>query len=192
MDQGHEDISQLLASDVDGHFEQLMRFYQHRLYAFALRQVGNAQNAEDIVQEAFLRAYHALKNYPPARIQQMRLQQWLYKITLNVLRNSTRTQQHAETSLDLSENSPLLDIEDEALGPDELTSRQEWQQELAVLLMTLPPAYRLIINLHYFEDLSYREMAALLNQPAGTVKAAVHRAIRLLRIALETGANEAR
>ena len=107
MDQGHEDISQLLASDVDGHFEQLMLHYQHRLYAFVLRQVGNAQNAEDIVQEAFLRAYHALKNYPPARIREMRLQQWLYKITLNVLRNATRTRQHAEISLDLNENSPL-------------------------------------------------------------------------------------
>lgn len=192
MDQGNEDISQLLASSVDDHFEQLMLLYQHRLYSFALRQIGIAESAEDIVQEAFLRAYHALKNYPPERIREMHLQQWLYKITLNVLRNATRAQQHAEISLDLSENSPLLEIEDAASGPDELTSRQEWQQELAVLLMTLPPAYRLIINLHYFEDLSYREIAALLNQPAGTVKAAVHRAIRLLRIALETGANEAR
>ncbi|HEY6540238.1 MAG TPA: RNA polymerase sigma factor [Ktedonobacteraceae bacterium] len=192
MDQGHENVSQLLASDVDGHFEQLMLLYQHRLYAFTLRQIGNAQNAEDIVQEAFLRAYHALKNYPPSRIQEMRLQQWLYKITLNVLRNATRTQQHTEVSLDLSENSPLPEIEDQASGPDELFNRQEWQQELVMLLMTLPPAYRLIINLHYFENLSYREIAALLNQPVGTVKAAVHRAIRLLRIALETGANEAR
>lgn len=58
--------------------------------------------------------------------------------------------------------------------------------------MTLPPSYRLIINLHYLEDLSYREIAELLNQPAGTVKASMHRALRLLRIALETSTNEAR
>ncbi len=74
-----------------------------------------------------MRAYHALKNYSPARIQEMRLQQWLYKITLNVLRNATRTPQHGETSLDLSENSPLLEIEDQASGPDELFNQQEWQ-----------------------------------------------------------------
>jgi RNA polymerase sigma-70 factor (ECF subfamily) len=51
----------LLATDLDYYFEQLMLVYQHQLYAFALRQVGNVQDAEDIVQEAFLRAYHALK-----------------------------------------------------------------------------------------------------------------------------------
>ncbi len=59
-----------------------MLVYQHRLYAFALRQVGNAQDAEDIVQETFLRAHHALKDYSASRIRTLQLRQWLYKITL--------------------------------------------------------------------------------------------------------------
>ncbi len=58
MEQHHQELPALLAVDLDGHFGQLMSMYQHRLYAFALRQAGNAQDAEDIVQEAFLRAHH--------------------------------------------------------------------------------------------------------------------------------------
>ncbi len=192
MDQGNKELPEFLAVDVDRCFEQLMMVYQHRLYAFALRQVGNEQDAEDIVQEAFLRAYHALKNYPESRIQALHLQQWLYKITLNVLRNAVRKSEHTTMPFDLSEDSPLLEIEDQAARPYEETNWHEWKQEIAMLLMTLPPAYREVINLHYFEDLSYREIAELLNLPEGTVKATVHRAIRLLRGALGTRMNEAR
>ena len=193
MDQGHEELPELLAGDVDRYFEQLMRVYQHRLYAFALRQAGNEQDAEDIVQEAFLRAHHALKNYPESQIQALRLQQWLYKITLNVLRNAARKSEHiAAVPLDLSEDSPLLALEDQAAGPDEEAKQHDLEQELAIHLMTLPPPYRLLINLHYFEDLSYREIAELLNQPAGTVKANMHRGLQLLRRALGSSMNEAR
>lgn len=127
MDEGHEELPQLLAVDVDGYFEQLMLAYQHRLYAFAMRQVGHSQDAEDIVQEAFLRAHHALKNYPESRIRELHLRQWLYKITLNVLRNVARNSQHTQVSLDLNEDSPLLEIEDQAAGPDELMNWQEWK-----------------------------------------------------------------
>jgi RNA polymerase sigma-70 factor (ECF subfamily) len=90
MNQSHQELPALLATDQDCYFEQLVLVYQHRLYAFALRQVGNKQDAEDIVQETFLRAHHALKNYPASRIRTLRLRQWLYKITLNVFFNFTR------------------------------------------------------------------------------------------------------
>lgn len=192
MDQRHEELPELLAEDLDRHFEQLMMVYQHRLYAFALRQVGNAQDAEDIVQETFLRAHHALKNYPGSRIRTLQLRQWLYKITLNVFRNATRRSEPQSVPLDLSEDSPALAIEDQAASLDEEVNRHEWKQELEILVATLPQQYRVAVNLHYFEDFSHREIAELLNQPSGTVKANVHRGIQLLRRALGTQLNEAR
>lgn len=192
MDQRHEELPELLAEDLDRHFEQLMMVYQHQLYAFALRQVGNAQDAEDIVQETFLRAHHALKNYPGSRIRTLQLRQWLYKITLNVFRNATRRSELQSVPLDLSEDSPALAIEDQAASLDEEVNRHEWKQELEILVATLPQQYRVAVNLHYFEDFSHREIAELLNQPSGTVKANVHRGIQLLRRALGTQLNEAR
>ncbi len=190
MEQHHQELPALLAADLDGHFGQLMSMYQHRLYAFALRQAGNAQDAEDIVQEAFLRAHHALKNYPVARVRTLRVQQWLYKITLNIFRNRARRSAPASVPFDVSEDSPLLAIEDQSGRPDEEAYRREWRHELESGVATLPEPYRSVVNLHYFEDLSLREVAELLNQPVGTVKANVHRGLQLLRRALETQTNE--
>ena len=192
MNQRHLELPELLATDLDCYFEQLMLVYQHRLYAFALRQVGNAQDAEDIVQETFLHAHHALKNYPASRIRTLQLRQWLYKITVNVFRNHTRRSELQAIPLDMSEDSQLLEIEDQSVEPEMEVYWREWRRELEARVATLPQPYGVAVNLHYFEDLSYREIAELLNQPVGTVKANVHRGIQLLRRALETSKNETR
>lgn len=190
MEQQSRDLPALLATDLDGHFGQVVLVYRHRLHVFALRQTGNAQDAEEIVQETFLRAYHALKNYPVARIRTLHIQQWLYKITLNVFRNRARRAEPQSVPLDVSEESPMLEIEDQSGGPDAEVSRSEWKRELERWVATLPEPYRSAVNLHYFEELSLREVAELLNQPAGTVKTNVHRGLQLLRRDLKTQANE--
>jgi len=190
MEQQSRDLPALLATDLDGHFEQVILVYQHRLHVFALRQTGNAQDAEDIVQETFQRAYQALKNYPVARIRTLHIQQWLYKITLNVFRNRARRVEPQSVALDVSEESPMLEIEEQSGEPDAEVSRREWKRELERWVATLPEPYREAVNLHYFEDLSLREVAELLNQPVGTVKTNVHRGLQLLRRALKTQANE--
>ena len=190
MEQHSQELPALLANDLDGHFGRLMAVYQHRLHVFALRQTGNAQDAEDIVQETFLRAHHALKNYPEARIRALQIQQWLYKITLNVYRNRARRVEPQFAQLDVSEDSPMLEIEDQSSGPDEEAYRDEWRRELEKWVTTLPEPYRSVVNLHYFEDLSLREVAELLNQPVGTVKANVHHGLQLLRKDLKTQARE--
>src|SRR6266481_2632844 len=76
-----------LAADLDGHFEHLVRTYQDRLYSFALRTTGSRQDAEESTQDAFVRAYRALRSYPEDRRRAMRLRPWLYQITLNTVRN---------------------------------------------------------------------------------------------------------
>jgi len=159
------------------------------LYSFALRLEGRPQDAEDIVQETFLRAYHALKSYPVLKVRALRLRQWLYTITLNIFRNRQRKPEHQSISLDISEDSPLLEIEDPSFGPDEEAYWHEWRRELEMYLATLSERYRVAITLYYFEDLSYAEIAELSNQPIGTVKAHVHRALRLLHKALKTQRN---
>ncbi len=189
MDQDDGDLLSLLATDLDRHFRQLVMLYQQRLYSFALRLEGSPQDAEDIVQETFLRTYHALKSYPVLKVRALRLRQWLYTITLNIFRNRQRKAEHPSISLDISEDSPLLEIEDPSFGPDEEAYWHEWRRELEMHLATLSERYRVAVTLYYFEDLSYAEIAELSNQPIGTVKAHVHRALRLLHKALETQTN---
>jgi len=186
MDQGDEELLSLLATDLDHHFRRLVENYQQRLYLLAFRLTGCRADAEDIVQEVFLRAYHALRGFPGRKVQVMRLRQWLYTITLNIFRNHKRKHEHPSVPFDLSENSPLLEIADLSPGPEEEADWHERQRELELRVAALPESYRVAVTLYYFEELSYAEIAELLSQPIGTVKAHISRAKRLLQKLLET------
>lgn len=180
------DVPALLATDLDHHFKYVVSIYQHRLYAFALRQTGSPQEAEDIVQDALIQAYFALRNYPAQRIQTLILQPWLYRIVINVFYSRRRRLHIQFVPFDSSEDSPLLEIEDLSRKPDEELWWQERRRELEMLVATLPERYRVAVNLHYFEELSYQEIADLLDQPTGSVKSMVHRGVALLRQAWKT------
>jgi RNA polymerase sigma-70 factor (ECF subfamily) len=187
MDQGDQELLSLLATDLDCHFRQFVEVYQQRLYLFALRLVGRPDDAEDIVQEAFLRAYYALKGTPTRRVRILKLRQWLYTITLNVFRNHTRKCKQPVISLDLPESSAVLDIADQAPGPDEEAHWHEWRRELETHIASLPGRYREAVTLYLFEEFSYSEIAELLEQPIGTVKVYIFRAKKLLRQLLDPG-----
>ncbi|MDQ6774332.1 MAG: RNA polymerase sigma factor, partial [Candidatus Dormibacteraeota bacterium] len=75
-------VERLAGNDVDA-FGDLVRRYQHRLFAFALGMTGDAGDAEEVAQDAFLRAHRALARYEPERIRELRLSAWLHRIALN-------------------------------------------------------------------------------------------------------------
>ena len=187
MDPGDADILALLATDLRHSYERLVSTYWYRLKVFVLRQIGSPQDAEDIVQEAFVRAYYALEGYPVQRILALKLRPWLYKITWSVYCNyMERLKLQPLAPLDTSEDSTLLELEDDRREqPEEVFANEECRRELIALVDTLPQRYREVLSLHYFEDLSYQEIADIFNQPAGTVRVSVHRGIGLLRKALE-------
>lgn len=188
MDPGDSDILALLATDLRHSYEQLVSTYWHQLKVFVLRQAGSPrEDAEDIVQEAFVRAYYALERYPAQRILALKVRPWLYKITWSVYCNYTeRSKLPQSVPLDTSKDSAFLKLEDDGHEqPEEIFENEERRRELVALVDTLPQRYRQVVSLHYFEDLSYQEIADIFNQPVGTVRVSVHRGIGLLRKALE-------
>lgn len=188
MDPGDADILALLATDLRHSYEQLVSTYWHQLKVFVLRQAGSPQeDAEDIVQEAFVRAYYALERYPAQRILALKVRPWLYKITWSVYCNYTeRSKLPQSVPLDTSKDSAFLELEDDSHEqPEEVFENEERRRELVALVDTLPQRYRQVVSLHYFEDLGYQEIADIFNQPVGTVRVSVHRGIGLLRKALE-------
>jgi len=188
MDPGDADILALLATDLRHSYEQLVSTYWHQLKVFVLRQAGSPrEDAEDIVQEAFVRAYYALERYPAQRILALKVRPWLYKITWSVYCNYTeRSKLPQSVPLDTSKDSAFLELEDDGHEqPEEAFENEERRRELVALVDTLPQRYRQVVSLHYFEDLGYQEIADIFNQPTGTVRVSVHRGIGLLRKALE-------
>jgi RNA polymerase sigma-70 factor (ECF subfamily) len=181
-----KDLPSLLAADVRRHFPQLVTSYQRRLYTFAYRLTGSQQTAEDLTQEAFVRAYVALLTYPAARIQTLKLQAWLYKITLNEFHHHVRGARLHVVPLDLADDSSAYEIEASAdERPDLVIESREQLAELEAAVAALPERYRVPVLCCYFEQLSYQDIADLLDQPLGTVKSAIFRGVRLLRTLLD-------
>jgi len=184
-----QDLLAALATELDGCFERLVVTYQDRLYAFALRLTGNPQDAEEIIADAFVRAYQALTRYPADRIRGLTLQAWLYQIALNIFRNRVRGRRLALVPLEPpgegGEGMESAFAGDKAERPDAVLERAELREKLAGVVAALPERYRMAVVLRHVQGLGYGEMAAILRQPIGTIKANVHRGIRLLREALD-------
>jgi RNA polymerase sigma factor (sigma-70 family) len=176
-------LADALARDLDGSFETLVRSHVDRCHAIALRVLGNPHDAEEVTQDALVRAYRALAGYPPERTRELRLRPWLATIVVNLCRNRLRRAQAATTSLE-----PLLEAGFEpaaspAESPAALAERSASRERLAALLADLPDRYRVPVVLRHVDDLSYAELAEILGRPQGTLKAQVHRGLAMLRAA---------
>ncbi|MGI9146624.1 MAG: RNA polymerase sigma factor [Chloroflexota bacterium] len=178
-----QNLAAQLAEDLDGHFEAFVRTYQDRMYAFALRLSGSRQDAEDAIQDAFVRAYRALERYPPERRRELHLRAWLYQIVLNVVRNRVRRQTPVLVPIDVPVEDTLAGVA--ADEPEAVAIRGEVRGWLGAAIAGLPPRYGTALVLRHVQGLSYAEAAEILDQPIGTTKSDVHRGLRLLRRALE-------
>ena len=155
-------------------FERMVHEHQHRVFALGLALTGNRHDAEEVAQDTFLKAYRALVTYPPDRIRELKQKAWLHRIALNVVRNRVRGIRPRLVELNGSEPDYAIGTEDGALLNLELDA-------LAVRVSALPTRYRDAVVLRHVQELSYEEAAEALGQPVGTVKANVHRGLKLLR-----------
>lgn len=165
-------------------FERIVDEYERRLYGFALRMTGNREDAEEIVQDAFVRAYRALAKMSAAQRAELRLQPWLYTITLNVTRNRLRGKRPTNVALDALADPDALLRGSRHLGPPQPERILEQNADMALVeraLLQLPMHLRAAATLRFIEGRSHPEIAEILNQPIGTVKSHVHRAVRILR-----------
>ena len=183
-------LPESLAVDLDGCFEDLVSHFQDRLFAFAYRITGNREDAEEVAQDAFVRAYRALRSYPAARIRSLSLRAWLYQITLNVARNKVRRKRHRVVSIGGPERAgdhAAFEIEDDPeTRPDSVLEKSQRRRTLSGLVAALPERYRSTLVLRYVEGLRLEEVAQILKQPLGTVKSNAHRAIAALRESMAT------
>jgi len=155
-------------------FERLVRDNQDRIFALGLALTGNRHDAEEVAQDTFLRAYRALGDYPPERVAELKQRAWLHRIALNVFRNSVRGKRPRLVELNGSEP-------DRSSGPEEDVIRRAEIDALAARVACLPARYREAVVLRHVQELSYAEAAEALGQPVGTVKANVHRGLKILR-----------
>ncbi len=175
------DCPRRLAQDLEGSFPEFLAHHQDLVYGIALRSTRRPADAEDLAQEAFIRAYRALAGYDASRIAGLRPRGWLAAITGNLARNRARRRTPATAAL-----ATVAEMKaDESPGPARIAEQREAAGRWQARLDALPARYRRAVELRHVSGLSYPELAEALGRPLGTVKSDVHRGIRLLRKALE-------
>jgi len=164
-------------------FAQLVSLFSARVFNLALRFTGDRAEAEDLTQEAFLRAYAAL----PRSRTELPFRPWLLQIAVNLCRDWARRQRPLAFS-DLDRLDEADAGADQLPDPDPLPPQAaEAHEQLADLrraVLALPPDLRLLVTLRYNEELSYEQIAQLLHLPPATVGTSLLRARRRLRAAL--------
>jgi RNA polymerase sigma-70 factor, ECF subfamily len=164
-------------------FDQLMERYEKKVYALCFRMTGQRDDAADLAQEAFLKAFRALPSFKGRST----FSTWLFRIVTNTCLDERRRQGRwpAQVSLDkpLETASGELALALPADGPDPLQSalEAELNEEIQKLLQLLPEEQRLIVVMRDLEGYSYEEISTILQTSMGTVKSRLNRARSRLR-----------
>lgn len=158
-------------------FTELVRRHESRVRALLMRLCSDRTLADDLAQEVFLRAFRGLVGFQGRSA----FGTWIYRIAYNVyLNHRTRTRRH----LALPE-----DYDAHAAAPEDAMSapRADLRRDLEGAIEALPERYRAVVVLYYLHEVSYPEIAEILDLPLGTVKTHLHRAKRMLRRAMTAG-----
>jgi RNA polymerase sigma-70 factor, ECF subfamily len=163
-------------------FEAIVGQYESRLAAYARRVVTSTEDAEEVVQDAFMRAFRALNAMSEADRAALPLRPWLFTITLNVARNRLRKKRPAQVSLDAVLDPERLVYEDRTSETPESVLEEHASRELiSQAIRTVPLTLRKTAALRFIAGLSNAEIAERVGRPVNTVKSRVHRAAQVMR-----------
>jgi len=163
-------------------FDQLMAKHHKQAYNVAFRMSGNHSDADDLTQEAFIRAYRFFGQYK----RDMPFEGWLYRIMTNVFIDGLRRKPKSVVrSLDQpisgDGNDCYMEIEDKGIGPEDAMLSSEVEAKIQDALKTMPEVFRLTVIYADIEGLSYEEVAEATRTNVGTVRSRLHRGRRMLR-----------
>jgi RNA polymerase sigma-70 factor, ECF subfamily len=173
------DDAQLIDQTLAGHsaaFGQLVRKYQDRLYNTLVHAVGNAEDAKDVAQEAFVQAFLKLDSFQRASA----FYTWLYRIAFN-LAATHRRRRHAARSLEQAHLNDGLEPAGNVEGPAANMEREERCRQVRRAMSQLNEEHRRVLVLREIDGCCYETIAEILDLPVGTVRSRLHRARMQLR-----------
>ena len=177
--QDYELVQKALKGDEKA-FARLLSRYKETIYFMLLKMLNNRSDAEDLTIEAFGKAFKNLHQYSPTYA----FSTWLFKIASNncidFLRKKKGITVPLENDYDQSEMSEAAKIKSKDLNPEEKLIRKQKAILLHKVVRRLKPHYQTLVELRYFREMSYEEIAEELNLPLGTVKAQLFRARQML------------
>ena len=176
-------VARATAGDLES-FNQLVLRWERPIYALAYRTLGREEDARDVVQEAFLRAFRGLRGFKG----EAKFSSWLYRITLNLCRDWIRRERRAPL-IQVPEGVDAVDLADNQAAPvdsvEDLVARREMSLAVSRAMAELPEEQRTAIMLKEYHGLTFQEIADLLECPLSTVKTRLYQGLSVLRRRLE-------
>ncbi|MCC7010415.1 MAG: sigma-70 family RNA polymerase sigma factor [Acidobacteria bacterium] len=176
-------VARATGGDLDA-FNQLVTRWERPIFGLAYRTLGREEDARDVVQEAFMRAYRGLRGFKG----EAKFSSWLYRITLNLCRDWVRKERRAPV-VQMPEGADAVDLADAQPSPaesvEELVARREMSAAVARAMAELPAEQRLAIVLKEYQGLTFQEIADQLGCPLSTVKTRLYQGLSVLRRRLE-------
>ena len=158
-------------------FEYLFDRYRDAIHRLFLQRTGNAEDADDLLQETFIKVYMNLHRYSP----EYTFGQWLYTIARNTFIDYVRKRQD-DLPIDEKFSSPASNTP----TPEESVINSQQRHQIELCIARRPENYRRLIRMRFFDEYSYEEIAVKLSLPLGTVKTQIHRAReRMCRLIVE-------
>jgi RNA polymerase sigma-70 factor (ECF subfamily) len=182
MKSDEELVARSRGGDLDS-FNQLVLRWERPIYALAYRVIGREEEARDVAQETFLRAFRALSGFKG----QSKFSSWLYRITLNLCRDWIRRERRTRVT-QAPEGVDLVELAGEAApaeSVEDLVARKELGRAVAKAMSSLPEEQRTAIILKEYHGLTFQEIADLLDCPLSTVKTRLYQGLSVLRRQLE-------
>lgn len=160
-----------LEGDQDAYAELLMR-YKNLVYSVILRMINNAEEANDLAQEVFIKVYRNLDKYQP----EFKFSTWIIRITTNHVIDYRRKKKQDTVPIEEMVNEPV-----DSVTPEEDYIRRERQKALAKAIASLPDMYKIPIVLYHNQGLSYQEIADIIHEPLSKVKNRIFRGRKMLK-----------
>lgn len=177
MKDDNECVREVLAGNKEA-YGLLIHKYENKIYTLLLRMIHDSQDAQDLTQECFIKAYHYLHSFDPER----KFSSWLYRIASNLCLNALQARQKKQLHPGELEEKWLVEED----SPESILLRKEHVSEIREVVDELPEHYRMVLLLRYLEDMSYQEISTVLDIPISTVQVRIHRAKIKLRMRFQS------
>lgn len=182
-DQSDEKLVELALQSEPDAFGEVVRRWERKIFALCFGMLGRDEEAQDAAQDTFIAAYRNLAGFRG----EAKVSSWLHRIAVNqCLTKKRRAKNRSETGLDdENESDSQSFFASAALSPAKQTEQNERLKVVRTAVHALPPDLRQVIIMKEFEELTFQEIAEILNLPLSTVKSRVYTALRQLKMRLE-------
>lgn len=161
-------------------YEVLVNQYKNFVYSLAFKMVKNSEDAEEVAQDSFLKAYKSLKSFN----EDSKFSTWLYKITYNICLDYLR--KNKIILADIYANDVVKNLDSDDITAIKLIEKKELKSAVQNCLNQLPNADAFLLSLYYYEDLSIKEIALIMNLNSNHIKIKLHRSRKKMALILKS------